>query len=137
MPVTIEATPAACTRSSLLQKRLAWGLTWLSKKLGRAIAVPDMTNAGLTFIGGRLFFVNGMPVGQLAYHDEQGKLVGFCLMPIPSGDEKELTRSRNGDDLHLVDWHDQAYRYVLIGFDNPDRIERLGRWLSKAYRYEA
>ena len=91
------------------------GLTWLSKKLGRAIAVPNMTSAGLTFIGGRLFFVNGAPASQLAYHDEKGKLVGFCLMPNPNGDEKEPTRSRNGDDLHLVDWHDQGYRYSIDG----------------------
>jgi len=113
------------------------GLTWLSKKLGRAIAVPDMTNAGLTFVGVRLVFVNGMPVGQLSFHDEEGKLVAFCLMPNPAGDEKEPTRSQNGDDLHLVDWQDQAYRYVQIGFNDPDKIERLGKWLSNVYRYEA
>ena len=54
-------------------------LTWLSRSLGRAVTVPDLTNHDLRFIGGRLFFVNGMPVAQLAYHDRLGRLTGFLL----------------------------------------------------------
>ena len=111
-------------------------LTWLSRSLGRAVTVPDLTEHDLRFIGGRLFFVNGMPVAQLAYHDRLGRLTGFCFMPNPSGEEKQPDQSRNGDDLYLVDWKDEAYQYVLIGFDRFERLRPVADKLAETYRYE-
>ena len=111
-------------------------LTWLSRSLGRAVTVPDLTDHDLRFIGGRLFFVNGMPVAQLAYHDRLGRLMGFCFMPNPGGEEKSPSQSRNGNDLHLVDWKDKAYQYVLIGFDRFDRLQPIADKLVESYRYE-
>ena len=111
-------------------------LTWLSRSLDRAVTVPDLTDHDLRFIGGRLFFVNGMPVAQLAYHDRLGRLTGFCFMPNPSGEEKQLSQSRNGDDLYLVDWKDEAYQYVLIGFDRFERLQPVADKLAETYRYE-
>ena len=111
-------------------------LTWLSRSLGRAVTVPDLTDHDLRFIGGRLFFVNGMPVAQLSYHDRLGRLTGFCFMPNPSGEEKEPSQSRNGDDLYLVDWKDEAYQYVLIGFDRFERLRPVADELAETYRYE-
>ena len=40
---------------------------WLGRTLGRSFTVPTLE--GLTFVGGRVFFVNGVPTGQIAYHD--------------------------------------------------------------------
>ncbi|MEM9670711.1 MAG: hypothetical protein AAF950_17490 [Pseudomonadota bacterium] len=111
-------------------------LTWLSRSLDRAVTVPNLTDHDLRFIGGRLFFVNGMPVAQLAYHDRLGRLTGFCFMPNPSGKEKSPSQSRNGDDLYLVDWKDEAYQYVLIGFDRFDRLQPVADKLAETYRYE-
>jgi anti-sigma factor RsiW len=111
-------------------------LTWLSQNLGRAVAVPNLTDDGMTFIGGRLFFVDGMPVGQIAYHDQDEKLLAFCLMPNPTGEEKPPTPTRNGDDLNLVDWQDGAYRYVLIGFADSNKLEPIAERLALDYRYD-
>ncbi len=111
-------------------------LTWLSRSLDRAVTVPDLTDHDLRFIGGRLFFVNGMPVAQLAYHDRLGRLTGFCFMPNPGGQEQSPTESRNGDDLNLVDWKDEAYQYVLIGFDRFERLQPIADKLVDSYRYE-
>ncbi len=112
-------------------------LTWLSRSLDRAVTVPDLTDHDLRFIGGRLFFVNGMPVAQLAYHDRLGRLTGFCFMPNRGGQEQSPTQSRNGDDLYLVDWKDEAYQYVLIGFDRFERLQPIADKLAETYRYEA
>ena len=111
-------------------------LTWLTRRLGRAVTAPDLTQYDMEFIGGRLFFVNGMPVAQLAYHDEQGRLLGFCFMRNPSGDEKAPDQTRNGEDLYLIDWKDEAYQYVLIGFEDFRTLEPIAGQLARTYRYE-
>ena len=111
-------------------------LTWLTRRLGRPVTAPDLTQYDMEFIGGRLFFVNGMPVAQLAYHDENGRLLGFCFMRNPSGDEKAPDETRNGDDLYLIDWKDEAYQYVLIGFEDFRTLEPIAKQLARTYRYE-
>ncbi len=107
--------------------------TWLSKQLGRDIIIPDLSDAGMTFIGGRLFFVNGQPVGQIAYHDRHGRLTGFCLKRNPTGRVKSLTRSQHGDVLQLINWQDQAYQYVLVGFEDFETLEPLAEALERSY----
>jgi anti-sigma factor RsiW len=89
----------------------------------------------MTFIGGRLFFVNGWPVGQIAYHDRDGRLFGFCLKRNPTGTEQPLTE-RQIDDLYLIDWQDPEYQYVLIGFVDSAEIKPLAERLSRTYRDE-
>ena len=111
-------------------------LTWLSRSLDRAVTVPDLTEYGLRFIGGRLFFVNGTPVAQIAYHDHLGRLTAFCFMPNRSGQEQSPSQSQNGDDLHLIDWKDKAYQYVLICFDSFDKLQPAADDLAKTYRHE-
>ena len=111
-------------------------LTWLTRKLGRPVTAPNLTYYGMEFIGGRLFFVNGMPVAQLAYHDQQGRLLGFCFMRNPSGTEKTPDQTQSGDDLHLIDWKDETYQYVLIGFENFQTLEPIADQLAETYRYE-
>ena len=111
-------------------------LTWLTRKLGRPVTPPNLTEYGMEFIGGRLFFVNGMPVAQLAYHDQQGRLLGFCFMRNPRGAEKTPDQTRNGDDLYLIDWKDETYQYVLIGFEDFQTLEPIADQLAETYRYE-
>ena len=111
-------------------------LTWLTRKLGRPVTAPNLTEYGMDFIGGRLFFVNGMPVAQLAYHDQQGRLLGFCFMRNPSGAEKAPNQTRNGGDLYLIDWKDDTYQYVLIGFEDFETLEPIADQLARTYRYE-
>ena len=107
--------------------------TWLSQQLGRAITIPDLSDAGMTFVGGRLFFVNGQPVGQIAYHDRHGRLTGFCLKRNSTGREEPLSRSQHGNVLQMVSWQDQAYQYLLVGFEDFETLEPLAQRLERGY----
>lgn len=55
---------------------------WLASMIGRDFTVPDLSTSDLTFVGGRVFFVNGMSTGQIAYHDAEGRLTGFCFTAV-------------------------------------------------------
>ena len=112
---------------------------WLSGMLGRPITVPelpdlpDVPDAEMTFIGGRLFFVNGWPVGQIAYHDEQDRLTGFCMKRNPTGAVQGLERRQFDDQLQMVHWQDEEFQYVLVGFADFETLEPLAEWLQSNY----
>ena len=95
--------------------------------------MPDLADAGMTFVGGRLLFTaKNEPIGQIAYHDRRGQLFAFCLMANPNGSEKAPTRGQNGD-LNTVSWSDQSYRYVVIGWAGFDEIGPIAERLRRDY----
>jgi anti-sigma factor RsiW len=101
-------------------------LAWLSGQLGEQITVPDLE--GMDFIGGRLLFANGEPIGQIAYHDEADRLFGYCLTENDTGEVAAPQRSSFGS-LNMVSWSDATTSYVLVGWQPPERIETLVRQL--------
>jgi len=122
----VEVTADQQQKAQMLTK-------WLSNTLGSDFTIPDLSDAGMTFIGGRVFFVNGVPVGQIAYHDRQGSLTGFCFKRNPTGSEKSLTQSQYGNALQLINWQDRDFQYVLIGFEDFDSLEPIARQLEATY----
>jgi len=105
---------------------------WLAKMLGHSFTVPDLSAAGLTFVGGRVFAVNGIPTGQIAYHDREGRLTGFCFKP--SSDEQESTPTlSHDDDLNLVSWQKNGIDYVLVGWTDPAQLGLVGTQLQRNY----
>lgn len=122
----VEVTAEQQQRAQMLTK-------WLSNTLGSDFTIPDLSDAGMTFIGGRVFFVNGVPVGQIAYHDRQGRLTGFCFKRNPAGSEKSLSQSQYGNALQLIDWQDRDFQYVLIGFEDFETLEPIARQLEATY----
>ncbi len=122
----VEVTAEQQQKTQMLTK-------WLSKTLGGDFAIPDLSDAGMTFIGGRVFFVNGVPVGQIAYHDSQGRLTGFCFKRNPTGSEKSLSESQYGNALQLIDWQDRDFQYVLIGFEDFQTLEPMAEHLEATY----
>jgi len=100
--------------------------------LGYSFTVPDLSAAGLTFVGGRVFAVNGMPTGQIAYHDQDGQLTGFCFAPSSDGQDSDPELSQDGD-LNLVSWRKNGIGYVLVGWVDPAKLGLLGTQLQRNY----
>jgi len=122
----VEVTAEQQQKAQMLTK-------WLSNTLGSDFTIPDLSDAGMTFIGGRVFFVNGVPVGQIAYHDRLGRLTGFCFKRNPTGTEKSLNQSQYGNALQLIDWQDRDFQYVLIGFEDSETLEPIAERLEATY----
>ncbi|MDH3770786.1 MAG: hypothetical protein OET79_07355, partial [Nitrospirota bacterium] len=106
---------------------------WLGSTFGRSFTVPELD--GLTFIGGRVFFVSGIPTGQIAYHDAEGRLTGFCFTPSQDVQTSELIEGRD-DDLNLVYWRKGAFHYVLVGWAASDQLKPLAAELQQTYGEE-
>ncbi|MEZ5935994.1 MAG: hypothetical protein R3F54_29590 [Alphaproteobacteria bacterium] len=94
---------------------------WLEKTYGRRFSVPDFSDLDMTFVGGRIFAVNGRPVGQIAHHDLQGKLTGFCFTPKEAGGQDTMRAGQNGD-LSAINWQKGDLDYVLVGFADLETV---------------
>ena len=103
---------------------------WLGSTFGGPFTVPDLE--GLTFVGGRVFFVNGVPTGQIAYHDSEGRLTGFCFTPGPVGATTALSAGQD-NDLNLLYWEKEGLRYVLLGWTDFKQLTPLAAQLRQTY----
>ena len=117
-------------------ERLNTLLADLGGELGinRPLPLPRvLAGEGLNFMGARQLVINGMTVAQLVYKDEDGKLFAFCVMRNMSGQEKQRTPSQFGANLQLVDWNDQKYRYVVVGYEPIEKLQGLAQQLQRSY----
>ena len=87
--------------------------TWLTATLGRDVAIPDLSEHGLTFEGARLLVAAGKPVSQLMFSDESGALVALCQIGTDSPQAGFETATLEGFDM--VTWGAAGANFVIVG----------------------
>lgn len=90
---------------------------WLGATVGVDFAIPDLTDFGLTFEGGRLLVANGKPVAQLMYLDSEGTVIALCLQSGASGSAASAPefKEQTIKGFDFVSWNENGARYVVIG----------------------
>jgi len=97
---------------------------WLSKRLDRALTIPDLQAEGLSLVGGRLLPAQGGPAAQLMYEERGGKRV--TLFIVPSDDMKETSlRYLSQDNLEALVWTDNAISCALVGEMPRARLQEI------------
>lgn len=89
---------------------------WLGKTVGAEFSVPDLSQFGLTFEGGRLLVANAKPVAQLMYRNAEGDVIALCLQRSSKAPQPTVTfnqKTINGFDF--VSWTANGADYVVIG----------------------
>jgi anti-sigma factor RsiW len=83
---------------------------WLSKRLGRPLAVPNLTAAGFQLIGGRLLPSEGGPAAQFMYQKGDTRLTLY-----ERSDDAGETGFRYSEDngLGVFYWSDRDFGYAL------------------------
>ncbi len=95
--------------------------TWLGNRIGKPVAIPDLSGEGLTLIGGRLLpGANGVPAGQLMYETRDGQRVTLFLQR-GSGDDTAFAFAREGG-IGTLAWRSPDLAYVLSGPGDRDRL---------------
>ncbi|PJI85815.1 anti-sigma factor RsiW [Yoonia maricola] len=100
--------------------------TWLGSTVGATFTIPELTEFGLTFEGGRLVVANGKPVAQLMYRDADGVVVALCLQRTSKTPPETPTfneQSINGFDF--VSWTAGEADYVVIGPENQPNLNEI------------
>jgi anti-sigma factor RsiW len=97
---------------------------WLSKRLDRALTVPDLRAVGLTLVGGRLLPAAGGPAAQFMYEDDAGRRVTLYIVPAKEGRETSF-RYATLDRLEAFFWTDEAISCALVGQLPRDRLHEI------------
>ncbi len=104
--------------------------TWLGNRLGRPVPIPDLTDEGLTLMGGRLLPGPDGPAGQLMYRTASGKRVTLYLQPT-RGKGKAFAFAREGE-VGTLAWRSGKLDLVLTGPVARDELIRIAHVIRPA-----
>jgi anti-sigma factor RsiW len=101
---------------------------WLGERLDRALKVPDLADAGLHFVGGRMLVVNDRPVAELMYTRDEGLPIAICVSRIDG--DPWLMNVEQHDALRIASWAKDGYAYLVVGELDDATVEDLA-WRVK------
>jgi anti-sigma factor RsiW len=104
-------------------------LQWLSRRLGKPLAAPDLTPFGYRLMGGRLLPGTDSAAAQLMYDDASGKRLTLYVRAAP-GSETAFRFQRDGDAATFA-WIDQGFGFAVTA---PATREELLPIAEAVYR---
>jgi anti-sigma factor RsiW len=88
-------------------------LQWLSRRLGKPLAAPDLTPFGYRLMGGRLLPAGTGAAAQLMYDDASGKRLTLYVRAA-DGHETAFRFQREGEASTFA-WIDQGFGFAVTG----------------------
>lgn len=101
---------------------------WLTSSVGTQVAIPDLSDMGLTFAGGRLLVAADKPVAQLIYTDANGAVVALCS--IKTDAPVEGLNARTVGAFDMVSWGAGTANFVLIGDQGRADLPQIAQSLA-------
>jgi anti-sigma factor RsiW len=86
---------------------------WLSKRLDRTLAIPDLSSDGFSLVGGRLLPAATSAAALLMYENHDGSRVTLYI--VPKVGEESAMRFNASDGLTAVSWQAETLGCVLVG----------------------
>ena len=96
---------------------------WLGNRIGEPIEIPDLSDQGLTLVGGRLLPGEDGPYGQIMYQDASGERLTL-LLRAGSGRESAFVFAGSGDARTLA-WRSPELAFVLTGPFDRSRLVNI------------
>jgi anti-sigma factor RsiW len=96
--------------------------TWLSKRIGRPIAPPDLSKAGFQLLGGRVVPDEHGTAALMMYENTLGQRVTLYVAPWPT-DVETAFRYANGEAAQAFWWVGNSLGCALVG-DLPRDVLR-------------
>jgi anti-sigma factor RsiW len=95
-------------------------LQWLSKRLGRPLAAPDLQRFGYRLMGGRLLPAGDAAAAQLMYDDASGRRLTVYVRAA-SGTETAFRFQQEGDAATFA-WIDQGFGFAVTATTGRDEL---------------
>ena len=95
-------------------------LQWLSKRLGRKLAAPDLSAFGYRLVGGRLLPATSGAAAQLMYEDGAGKRLTLYVRAA-DGTETAFRFQRDGDTASFA-WIDQGFGFAVTAVATREEL---------------
>lgn len=106
-------------------------MAWLSKRLGRTLAAPDLSARGFDLVGGRLLPSETGPAAQLMYEDASGLRLTLYITAMP-GNESAFRFARSEAGVSSLVWLEGGYGCAISA-----PLERAELWPIAQTAYEA
>lgn len=107
---------------------------WLSKRLGRPLAAPDLDAFGYRLVGGRLLPAGSGAAAQFMYEDHGGRRLTLYVRADERGAETAFRFHQDGDASTFA-WIDQGFGFAVTGAARRDELlpiaEAVYRTLTK------
>jgi anti-sigma factor RsiW len=102
-------------------------VSWLSKRLGASLKVPQLTVIGYQLVGGRLLPGNRGPVAQFMFQDGNGQRLTLYVRS-GSGDNRETAfRYAQERGISVFYWLDGKFGYALSGEIDKAELLRVAK----------
>jgi anti-sigma factor RsiW len=101
-------------------------VSWLSKRMDRAIALPDLSHQGFHLVGGRLLHEDGKPAAQFMYEDAGKRRITVYLAHHAATGEIAFSFEKDGGYTTCY-WLDDNMGYAVAGAFAPEELLPLAR----------
>lgn len=96
-------------------------VSWLSKRVGHPLKVPDLQGEGYTLLGGRLLDAENRPAAQLIYENAGKRRIAIFLAANTGGKETDLMIEKKGA-VTACYWRDENLGFVVTGATDRDEL---------------
>lgn len=99
---------------------------WVSARLGRKVAIPDLSASGYNFIGGRLVMTAHGPAGLFMYDDAGGSRLALTVRPMEVDKDTPVMRPIEGQGpVAGYAWADKGLGYGVVGARKAEVLHPL------------
>ncbi|CAG9186997.1 anti-sigma factor family protein [Cupriavidus pinatubonensis] len=97
---------------------------WVSARLQRPISVPDLSQSGYRYMGGRLVATEHGPAGLFMYDDGHGSRVAMLVRPMQIDQDTPMKAHRQAG-IAGYSWADQGLGYSLVASASTSGLHPL------------
>jgi anti-sigma factor RsiW len=97
---------------------------WVSNRLHRRMAVPDLSMAGYRLMGGRLVATAHGPAAMFMYDDDHGERLVVLTRPMSADQNAPMTPQSKGDIASFA-WADRGMGYSLVGHSTAESLRPI------------
>lgn len=110
-------------------------VAWLSNRLGRPVAAPDLRAQGFRLMGGRLLPAGNEPAAMLMYDDDRGtRLTLYSRAVGTDADGRSPFRYAREGDVAAFSWIDGGMAYVVAARTDEARLLRAAEAVGTQVR---
>jgi anti-sigma factor RsiW len=97
---------------------------WVSARLQRSVAIPNLSDSGYRFIGGRLVSTEHGPAGMFIYDDANGTRLAMVVRPMAIERDTPMMRQSEGNIAGFT-WAARGLGYSVVGTERADALHPL------------
>jgi anti-sigma factor RsiW len=124
--LTFNAIEIEAARSATLVNRI-------SGHLRRDIVIPNLSQIGLSFLGGRLLASDEGPGGMFIYAEPNGEWIAVYVKALADGRQSRFGSRRDGDVVAYY-WFDGRLGYAVTGRIGSVALPAAAEAVRAAYR---